>query len=116
MPAVETNGLIRYSTPIGESELEWLSLGNTGTSSVRQDLYKSEPEQRIGSTTCRSDLGYWQRDDRFRGIGSRRGMEIHSACDFRWSRNSREYDKVGFFFLNYVQNVFVKFGYGELIL
>lgn len=82
LPAVEANGLIRYSTPIGESELEWLSLG----SSSEQNLYNSQPQQRIGSTSG-SDMGYWQRNDRFKGTAGRRGLEIHSACDIGWSRS-----------------------------
>lgn len=86
LPAVDVNGSIRYSTPIGESELEWLSLG----SSSDQNLYNSHTHQRIGSTS-RFDLGYWQRDDKFKGNLSRRGSKIHSACEIQWSKSSNIY-------------------------
>lgn len=87
LPIVEPNGLIRYSTPIGESELEWLSLGNNGLSSG-QNYPNSESRQRINSSS-NSDLGFWQRDDRFKR--GRRGLEIHSASDVNWSRYSNNY-------------------------
>lgn len=88
---MDTNGQIRYSTPIGESELEWLSLG-----------IGSPPEQRIASSQRRIhstsgeinnnyNAGYWQRDDRFKDASSNRALKTHSATSTGWSRGSSNY-------------------------
>lgn len=85
--------MVRYSTPIGESELEWLSLGSSSSSS-EQNSRNTDTEERNSS---KSDLGYWQRDDRFKGT-NRRHLEVHSASDFGWSRSSYHFTVLGHLF------------------
>lgn len=66
LPAVDLNGNVRYSTPSGETEIEWLARGANGTPNgdTRQQRAFSATyqkiEERSGDNSSGEKANYWR--------------------------------------------------------
>ncbi|KAF5287593.1 hypothetical protein FQA39_LY15870 [Lamprigera yunnana] len=92
LPAVDLNGSVRYSTPCGDSELEWISIGSATTSpSSAQSNDVPVNATNVRAETARLDLGhlervnYWKSNARRVQSGSD-VLEHDEESD--WSRDS----------------------------
>lgn len=102
LPAVDVNGNVRYSTPSGETEIEWLSRGGSSTSSSDRCRSLSVENQRRNFSASYSTIdsrmpvnsveetaNYWNGGDKDLLRVQRASETFSEDIDSDWSHDSK---------------------------